>query len=74
MPIQSREPVQIPMFVETYYWGDIGQEQAPVTELEANTEPWLLTGWLGPFGYSSREGAHGAPWPSDEDCAEVAYD
>lgn len=74
MPLQSREPQQIPMFIDTYYWGDIGLEEGPVTELVANTEPWLLAPVLGPYYYSSRDCTYGAPWPSDADCAEVIYE
>lgn len=83
--LQSREPMQLPMFIETYYWGDLGLEEGPVTELVANTGPWLLTGRLGPYHYSTWAGDRpyidrelgnewGAPWPSDADCAEVTYE
>lgn len=74
MLLQSREPRQLPMFIETYYWGDIACEEGPVTELVANTEPWLLAPSLGPYHYSTTSRWWGAPWPSDADCAEVTYE
>lgn len=78
MPIQSRELVQLPMFIETYYWGDLGQEQDPVYIYEPyDDEGWLLTGTYGPYMYATHRWmpkSGGAPWPSDTDCAEVSYE
>lgn len=61
------------MFINTYFWGDVDLEELHV-EVEAYSEGWLLTGWLGPYAYSWIDLDMGAPWPSAEDSREVSFD